>query len=387
MESALALKQLPKDIGARIASRVCSLGQDSTAMSKLVFILGAGCSVAAGAPTMPRFLDAAESISRSGRLFENDKEKFDLVFRAYDCLQSVYSKSSDIDLLNIESLFAAFEMADTIGALRGLEQPNTASTLVSAITRTIVRTIEETVSFPAMGAPFPYGQFSAWVKSHCLETSILTFNYDLCLDWSLHLAGLRPDYRLPNDEPTDRGAVDVLKLHGSLNWASCQQCGIVPKRLPELSSFEQKRAFRAGGDGSMRMAVTDAIAFQNCSRCSKAFQGEPVIVPPTWNKGGFSTNSMKTVWARAGQHLAEAEHLVIIGYSVPPTDHFFHYLYALGTMSPTRLKKIVVYNPDSSVEQRYKRLLGPTAISRFHFKSGYEGRFQDAINQFDADVW
>src|SRR5271170_6083887 len=77
-----------------------------TQMSKLVFILGAGCSVAAGAPTMPRFLDVAESISRSKKLFVGDQEKFDLVFKAYDCLQSIYSKSSEIDLLNIESLFA-----------------------------------------------------------------------------------------------------------------------------------------------------------------------------------------------------------------------------------------------------------------------------------------
>jgi len=88
-------------------------------MSKLVFILGAGCSAAAGAPTMPKFLDAAESIARSKKLAVGDQERFDLVFKAYDCLQSIYSKSSEIDLLNVESLFAAFEMAETIGSLTG----------------------------------------------------------------------------------------------------------------------------------------------------------------------------------------------------------------------------------------------------------------------------
>lgn len=355
-------------------------------MSKLVFVLGAGCSVAAGAPTMMGFLDAAESISRSGRLHVGDQEQFDLVFRAYDCLQSIYSKSSEIDLLNVESLFAAFEMAETIGALRGLAEPGKASQLIPAITRTIVRTIEHTVSFPGNGAPTPYGPFCQWVKSRPNEISILTFNYDLCLDWALHLFGLRPDYRLPNDGPDDRGSIDVLKLHGSLNWANCEQCGVVPKRLHSLSQFDQNRMFRSEADGTVRLAVADANAFQTCNRCSKSFAGEPVIVPPTWNKGGFSSSSMKTVWARAGQHLAEAEYIVIVGYSVPPTDHFFHYLYALGTMSATRFKKILVYNPDGAVEERYRRLLGPTARSRFEFRSEQDGKFAYAIQRFSRDL-
>src|SRR5271155_1378570 len=145
-------------------------------MSKLVFILGAGCSAAAGAPTMPGFLDAAESICRSKKLFVGDQEKFELVFKAYDCLQSVYSKSSDIDLMNVESLFAAFEMAETIGGLRGLAE--TASQLIPAITTTIVRTIELTVRFPGKGAPVPYDRFCAWLKSRPSDVSILTFNYD-----------------------------------------------------------------------------------------------------------------------------------------------------------------------------------------------------------------
>ncbi len=362
-------------------------------MSKLVFILGAGCSVSAGAPTMPKFLDVAESIGRSKKLFVGDQEKFDLVFKAYDCLQSIYSKSSEIDLLNIESLFAAFEMAETTGALRGLAEPHSASQLVPAITRTIVRTIELSVRFPGKGAPVPYDRFCNWCKSRAKDISILTFNYDLCLDWALNLGGLRPDYRLPNDGPEDRGSIDLLKLHGSLNWARCDQCGIVAKRLHALTQFELGRVLKTVGPDDFRLAITDAIAHQTCSRCSKSFHEQPVIVPPTWNKGGFSSASMRTVWARAAEHLAEAEYIVIIGYSVPPTDQFFHYLYALGTMSQTRVKKIVVYNPDESIESRYRRLLGPTAISRFTFISGKDvitgsepGKFENAIQRFGRDL-
>src|ERR1700685_2666082 len=136
-------------------------------MSKLVFILGAGCSVAAGAPTMPKFLYVAESISRSKKLFVGDQEKFDLVFKAYDCLQSIYSKSSEIDLLNVESLFAAFEMAETIGSLRGLIEPHSVSELIPAITRMIVRTIEQSVRCPSngRGGAVPDAPFCDWRRA------------------------------------------------------------------------------------------------------------------------------------------------------------------------------------------------------------------------------
>jgi NAD-dependent SIR2 family protein deacetylase len=101
----------------------------------------------------------------------------------------------------------------------------------------IVRTIEQSVRIPGNGmqAPDPYGPFLDWVRQRSKEISILTFNYDLCSDWALHLAGLRPDYRLPNDGPEDRGAIDVLKLHGTLNWAWCDHCQIVPKRPSDLT--------------------------------------------------------------------------------------------------------------------------------------------------------
>lgn len=185
---------------------------------------------------MPKFIDAAEAIGRSGDLFEDDKSKFDLVFKAYDCLQSIYSKSSEIDLLNVESLFAAFEMAETIGSLRGLIEPHSVSELIPAITRMIVRTIEQSVRFPSNGraAPVPYAPFCDWVRARIKDVSIVTFNYDLCIDWTFHLTGTKADYWL-SDNPEGRGSVDVLKLHGSLNWSWCEQCAlfrVVSRTLP-----------------------------------------------------------------------------------------------------------------------------------------------------------
>jgi hypothetical protein len=95
---------------------------------------------------------------------------------------------------------------------------------------------------------------------------------------------------------------------------------------------------------------------------------EPLIVPPSWNKVEYQ-ESISQVWSRAAKELEAAEYIFIIGYSLPETDAFFRLLYALGTVGNVPLKKIEVFNPDTSgqVENRFKSLMGPGALSRFNY--------------------
>ena len=82
-------------------------------MSDVVFILGAGASKQAGAPLMANFLDVAHNLWKLGKV-KDAEESFKKVFEARAALQSVHSKSS-LDIDNIESVFTAFEMANTLG--------------------------------------------------------------------------------------------------------------------------------------------------------------------------------------------------------------------------------------------------------------------------------
>ena len=56
---------------------------------------------------------------------------------------------------------------------------------------------------------------------------------------------------------------------------------------------------------------------------------------------------------------------------------FFKYLYALGTASETLFKRFWVFDPDKSVEERFRRLLGNTAKQRFEY---IQQRFEQSIN-------
>jgi uncharacterized protein with NRDE domain len=88
-------------------------------MSKTVFILGAGASREAGGPLMADFLDIAEDMFE---IMSQSQERhpyydsFALVFKGVHKLQEAYARST-LDLNNIESVFAAFEMATLLGKL------------------------------------------------------------------------------------------------------------------------------------------------------------------------------------------------------------------------------------------------------------------------------
>ena len=87
-------------------------------MSKTVFILGAGASRDSGAPLMNDFLDRARKLYVSGEYGERFREDFERVTGAISDLQKIHSKS-ELDIYNIEEIFAAFEMAELINKFPG----------------------------------------------------------------------------------------------------------------------------------------------------------------------------------------------------------------------------------------------------------------------------
>ena len=63
-------------------------------------------------------------------------------------------------------------------------------------------------------------------------------------------------------------------------------------------------------------------------------------------------SGFENMWAHAATQLAEAENIIVIGYSLPKTDQFFPILYALGTVSKSILKRFSVFDPDKGWHSR-----------------------------------
>jgi len=343
-------------------------------MATTVFILGAGASKQAGVPLMMEFLDSAHDLWKRGAVSQADAQ-FSAVFKGISELQRVHSKSQ-LDIHNVESVFSAFEMARTLNKF-GSYKTEEIEYLVGAIKSVITQTIENTLTLPVQQQsvlpPNPYGAFAKGVSLLRGESppkqkvAIITFNYDMALDYTFYREGFDVDYGFGGVPSQD--SIPLLKLHGSINWAQCRKCqAVVPWMLKDYFKKYDWQLWRTSDTKTVKMNIGSNIAALR--HCEEPVLPEPFVVPPTGNKTE-NYGVLTAVWSRAAAELTEAENLYVIGYSLPPTDEFFKYLYALGTVGDVILKKFWVFNPDGSgsVEQRFRQILGPGAVQRFRYSS------------------
>lgn len=354
-------------------------------MNDVVFILGAGASADAGVPLMANFLDRSRDLLAGGRV-DDAKAQFDLVFRGITALQQVHSKAN-VDIHNVEAVFSAFEMAKLLGAFGALTL-NELESLLDAMPVVIARTVEETMMLRVEKSretayvlpPQEYFRLADLVEKLLASTrpqrnvTILSFNYDVGMELALN----RKDIPFSNGLNKEQQRLAVLKLHGSLAWFRCE-CGTVAdypiSRYPwdafALRSFEVV-PLRIG-------ALARNGRFCHCAE--KTVSG-PVIVPPIWNKVGYHA-LLSAVWSAAADRLRSAESIVAIGYSLPETDAFFRYLYALGSVGELPLRRFWVFNPDESgaTEGRFRSLLGRGSENRFAY---FQNNFHNFLNSEQA---
>jgi len=163
------------------------------------------------------------------------------------------------------------------------------------------------------------------------------------------------------------GRIPLLKLHGSLNWGACAQCKqAVPWHLAEY--FRPVGSW-APDDRRARLRLASQLAEFGLKHCNQPICAEPVLVPPRWNKADHSERP-GNVWKAAAAELSTAENVFVMGYSLPETDSFFRFLFALGAAGKPLINAFWVFDPDpyDTVQPRYEKLLGVAAKARFRFE-------------------
>jgi hypothetical protein len=324
---------------------------------------------------MDNFLEMAQDLQKNGEV-EEVKEDFELVDKAVGYLREVHSKAQ-LDLNNIEVIFTAFEMGKLLGILPRIK-PEKIEKLISSLKTVIGYTLEKTTKFGISlknSSPVTYSAFSRIVEDlieQNRDVAIMTFNYDLGLDFALSKNGIQIQYCLDNLQQNNQEGVKLLKLHGSLNWVICSnpECRIIePYRKLQPTTLYTTNNY------SVIPVVSDIHKGRKCKICQSPLEKVPFIVPPTWNKTAFH-GQIGQVWKKAAEVLRDTENIFVIGYSFPKTDWFFNYLFALGVDMTTHIRGFHVYNTDVKVENRFKEFLGPDVISRFHY---HALKFEDAV--------
>jgi hypothetical protein len=94
-----------------------------------------------------------------------------------------------------------------------------------------------------------------------------------------------------------------------------------------------------------------------------------LIIPPTWNKGLYLSKT-PAAWKLAYQLLIAANHIRIIGYSLPGTDSYIKYILKAAVIYAENLKTIdvVCLDPDGRVKARYDEFI---KFQKYVFKSDY----------------
>lgn len=226
----------------------------------------------------------------------------------------------------------------------------TVSRRMSAFVELISRTIEESLKGPVCE------KHKALADLIDKEDTIISYNYDLLMDNALRSRGKLTDegyklsfYRTFKDsawskpDSSDK-TTTLLKLHGSLNWLRCRICdSILLWHSEKVVNWSTIR----------------------CPKCGAPDQSmERILIPPLLAKD-YGEPAINYLWFEAVRALSEANEIIIIGYSLPPTDFASETLMLSGLGRKRKKVPLTLVNPDPSIKGRFAEIFSEENIKSF----------------------
>lgn len=326
----------------------------SRSSQKTVYVLGAGCSRnyqnRSEVPGLKPPLDsdffrmAAKVLTNKESIYAFHHLIFEMEllyhFRPYGV--EALPKEWVEEPISLESTLTFLDLKVQSASSRERERFEVARDLLIKLVRL---TLNEALKGPACSL---HRRLTQLVKEN---DAVISYNYDILADNALLLNGVinENSYLIPfrkvrfSEEwvnpRTSISNVKLIKLHGSLNWLFCNRC----------SSLLCYLGTKAPEDYSSDRPI------DTCPHCGSGEVGY-VLVPPILHKS-YGQPSMRLLWNTAELELGGADRVVVIGYSMPPTDFRSELLFrsALGD------KKVLVnvVNPDRQILNRFESLCRP----------------------------
>jgi hypothetical protein len=196
-----------------------------------------------------------------------------------------------------------------------------------------------------------------------LSDAIITFNYDVMIDYAAYNLGIPVHYVEAADH--DPSSIPLLKIHGSTNWARCTQPDCKNQFQPLRPAPPPYALF--GDEAAVRFDMVGRVMSEAaCQTCKAHKTLEPIIIPPTWAKDIRDT-PLPAIWNKAVSVIREAQQIIVIGYSMPVTDTFFQYLLTLGLSENPHLNRVVIVNPAAAwpdTRDRYRSVFSRSLADR-----------------------
>jgi hypothetical protein len=318
-----------------------------------VYFVGAGLSCALGLPNTAMLLegviDLASRNRRWGRVERLD-ERLRVAFEYFypDAVHEGY-------MPDVGDFFSALRTyldvgSDLAGGLS--DAPSLYRSLKSAIAHLLVEATRKCQ--PMLRAGHPY--LEEMVQPGNI---IVTSNWDLVVERYAQLHNV--PLRLTGSSEEE---VVLHKLHGSVDWCLGKHMRVRPVR--QYAMLNEKlfgaRPYRpaipsrsARAEVALRVRVLES--WSGALNALRLRATEPYMVTMARGKAG-DLGPLRMVWRDAYGAISRAEHLEIVGYSMPPDDIEIRTLLRAGVQRGRQdLEEVMVRNPAPDVHDRVRRYL------------------------------
>jgi hypothetical protein len=344
-----------------------------------VFVTGAGASKHAGGPLMADFLEEGLYHLCAGSLYRIDHRRFWMVVDLLDELFSLGLRRevegaiehNEINVVHVDRLYG-ISIEAILSHVESRAFSERTDELRGALHFFIYQTLQQLTTHSASWSRNDDGTLNH--KRNCYHRLVdyglqltdancfITFNYDLLLDEALAINNhqLVGDYCMPfssighfssydrilkgQRKPID---VDLLKLHGSLNWMVCQSCE--RHHLTFYIDYAQ-------------------IPSESCPECGNRLS--PCLVAPTVPKNP-NQGSYRLIWDVARERLIHADEITVIGYSFPSGDLEALSLFKATVASRRQKPSLVVVDPSATVRQHIQGAISVVASEQYETFEDY----------------
>jgi len=348
---------------------------------KTVYVLGAGFSVEAGAPTQAAIIPEAFRLkSEKPNSFDNEMfEAFtNFISSQLNVAEENYSE------IALEDIFTPLDRClGESTQYRGISLDSILKIRESVfyvVGRTIQLLLNETIEtkdyinkFATHLTKLSSVRASKEYRSKD-PVSVISANWDILLDNSINQAILNGGHNAvvdyccyissreehdhsikPGLEKLGEGGFNVklLKLHGSLNWLQCPRCARM------YAKFSEKIGINT---------FSDPISCRHCDKNFPEEKGNHILtanlIMPTFLKD-LSNPQYKIIWQNAGIEISEADNLVFIGYSLPSADFEMRQLLSRMTRKNAAIHVVDYCNEQqqSHLKKHWKGFFGERNIS------------------------
>lgn len=383
-------------------------------MADNVIILGAGASVDAGIPVLANFVEKMWEFAQKGtcngqKLSSEDKKIFEEAVKVRNELDGYHGRAAFNDR-NIEDILSLLSF-NLLGGKKSDQEK-----LVWFI-KAIARTIELTCnikhngnlgSIQSDGASvyrhFWHNLFTRFKDSPASFPVIITFNYDLVLERALFQTLIGIDFYNQHSSPFPFSGVEICYHYNLLNSLKYK---IEYTDFTSRAGGEFKRKYgtvleKSSDDlppNNIRIEILKLHGSLNFPKDRNSLEVSPTVVaenphilPPVINK--WAGKYEETMWSAGLKHLREAKNIIIVGYSLPQTDIYMQYFLKAGVGPNINLNRVFVFNPvlvtsdknNDEMRERFGSCFSPQLRERVEFTPSDEqgkhskGRFEDFVD-------